>query len=206
MADCKNAGLKVHEAGVLEGDENGYFLPIMLVDNPPESARIVREERETSFLYFASPYSRKVAEFGPIAPLIKWADEEEVIRLASASSPPFSPLDSLADCTLVDGTHHGLGASVWGTDVARVQRIAGRLDAGMVWMNQTQSVHPLMGFGGHKVRPPFVLFACKYGATNGHAVVVGGRCRGRKTRPTRVDKCNDDGREKQELTLDHARL
>ncbi|EUC62628.1 NAD-dependent aldehyde dehydrogenase family protein [Rhizoctonia solani AG-3 Rhs1AP] len=45
---------------------NGLFIPISIVDNPPDDSRIVREE-----------------PFGPIVPLMKWSDEAEVIRRAN---------------------------------------------------------------------------------------------------------------------------
>ena len=47
MADCKARRYKIAfqgEAGA--GDRKGYFIPITIVDNPPDEARIVREERE----------------------------------------------------------------------------------------------------------------------------------------------------------------
>lgn len=55
----------------LGGDINpnptdGLFIPVSIVDNPPEDSKIVREE-----------------PFGPIVPLLKWSDEQDVIRRAS---------------------------------------------------------------------------------------------------------------------------
>ena len=51
-----------------EIDRPGYFLPLTLVDNPPEDSRIVQEE-----------------QFGPILPLLKWTDEADVVARANAS-------------------------------------------------------------------------------------------------------------------------
>ncbi|CAE6466140.1 unnamed protein product [Rhizoctonia solani] len=45
---------------------NGLFIPVSIVDNPPDDSIIVREE-----------------PFGPIVPLMKWSDEAEVIRRAN---------------------------------------------------------------------------------------------------------------------------
>lgn len=42
------------------------FVPVTLVDNPPEDSRLVQEE-----------------QFGPILPLLKWVDEADVVRRAS---------------------------------------------------------------------------------------------------------------------------
>src|SRR3954451_15787192 len=60
--------------------------------------------------------------FGPVVPIIEVEDEEEAVRLANDSS-------------------FGLGASVWTLDRARGQRIAGRLEAGMVWLNDHMYSH-----------------------------------------------------------------
>lgn len=85
-----------------------------LVDNRPEESRIVQEE-----------------PFGPILPVLKWRDEDEVVARANAS--PF-----------------GLGASVWGSDLVAVERIGARLDAGTVWLNELRQYWPHQAFGGHK--------------------------------------------------------
>lgn len=77
--------------------------------------------------------SRIIAEepFGPIVPTQPWSDEEEVIRRAN-------------------GTNTGLGACVWGRDVARAERIARRLQAGSVFVNSFEKPTPQAVFGGHK--------------------------------------------------------
>ena len=69
--------------------------------------------------------------FGPILPLLKWSDEEDVIQRAN-------------------DTRYGLGASVWGRDLEAVQRIGSRLDAGTVWLNEIHQYSPYQAFGGHK--------------------------------------------------------
>jgi aldehyde dehydrogenase (NAD+) len=95
-------------------DRPGYFLPLTLVDNPPETARIVQEE-----------------QFGPILPLIKFDDVEDVIARAN---------DSL----------YGLGGSVWSGDTDRALAIGSRLETGNVFINQGQAIYPHSPFGGHK--------------------------------------------------------
>jgi acyl-CoA reductase-like NAD-dependent aldehyde dehydrogenase len=58
----------------------------------------------------------KEETFGPTLPVVKVADEEEAIRLANDSA-------------------YGLSATVWTTDLQRGERIARRLDAGAVNIN-----------------------------------------------------------------------
>ncbi|ELU42215.1 aldehyde dehydrogenase [Rhizoctonia solani AG-1 IA] len=72
--------------------------------------------------------------FGPIVPLLKWSDEADVIKRAS-------------EC---NDTNMGLAASVWGKDLAAVQRIAKQIEAGVVCMNERNPVTPFSSFGGHK--------------------------------------------------------
>lgn len=58
--------------GVTEGyqpeETNGLFIPVTLIDNPPEDSRIVREE-----------------QFGPVLPLLRWSNEADVIARANDS-------------------------------------------------------------------------------------------------------------------------
>ncbi|MCA9965966.1 MAG: aldehyde dehydrogenase family protein [Anaerolineales bacterium] len=71
--------------------------------------------------------------FGPILPIMKVADISQAVRLANDS-------------------YLGLGASVWGQDVARAERVAQRLETGSVNINDTV-VHfaiPHLPFGGVK--------------------------------------------------------
>jgi aldehyde dehydrogenase (NAD+) len=49
-------------------DVPGYFVPVTIIDNPPEDSRIVQEE-----------------QFGPVLPLIKFGDVEDAIARANAS-------------------------------------------------------------------------------------------------------------------------
>jgi acyl-CoA reductase-like NAD-dependent aldehyde dehydrogenase len=113
IADAKSRGYKF----LIGGDASpapGYFVPITIIDNPPEDARIVQEE-----------------QFGPVLPLMKFADIDEAIARANDTS-------------------YGLGASVWSTDLARAQEIASQLQAGTVWINESQHLSPHAAFGGHK--------------------------------------------------------
>jgi aldehyde dehydrogenase (NAD+) len=67
IADAKAKGYDF----ILGGDvaeTPGYFVPISIIDNPPEDSRIVQEE-----------------QFGPVLPLLKFDNIEEAIRRANAS-------------------------------------------------------------------------------------------------------------------------
>ena len=92
----------------------GYFVPVTILDNPPEEARIVQEE-----------------QFGPVLPLMKFQQVDDVIDRANA-------------------TEYGLGASVWTADIQRAEEIATKLQAGTIWINESQHLSPHAAFGGHK--------------------------------------------------------
>jgi succinate-semialdehyde dehydrogenase/glutarate-semialdehyde dehydrogenase len=69
--------------------------------------------------------------FGPVAPVLAVADEEEALRVAN---------DSI----------FGLGGSVWTRDLERGERVARRLEAGTVFVNSIVKSDPRMPFGGVK--------------------------------------------------------
>lgn len=95
-------------------DGPGYFIPISIVDNPPDDARVVTEEA-----------------FGPVLPLLKYDDLDEVIARANNS-------DS------------GLGGSIWSNDIEMAREIGKRLHTGTVWINEMYAFLPNAPFGGHK--------------------------------------------------------
>jgi acyl-CoA reductase-like NAD-dependent aldehyde dehydrogenase len=70
-------------------------------------------------------------QFGPALPIIRYHDVEEAIAKANASSM-------------------GLGGSVWGSDLEAAKRIAGRIEAGSVWINKHGAIQPNAPFGGVK--------------------------------------------------------
>ena len=114
FADCHVNGYTFALGGEIDETATGWFVPVSLVDNPPDDSRIVREE-----------------PFGPILPLMKWSDEADVIARAN-------------------DTIYGLGASVWGKDLAAIERIGQQLEAGTVWLNEVHQYSPFQAFGGHK--------------------------------------------------------
>ena len=64
--DCKANGYTFALGGDIDPDAAGWFVPVTLVDNPPEDSRLVAEE-----------------PFGPILPLLRWSDEADVIERAN---------------------------------------------------------------------------------------------------------------------------
>lgn len=93
---------------------NGLFIPISLVDNPPENSKIVQEE-----------------PFGPIVPLLKWSDEADVIKRASEYALVLSLFQEMnIGGAFLDDTNLGLSAYVWGKDIDSVERIAKQIQAG----------------------------------------------------------------------------
>ena len=69
--------------------------------------------------------------FGPVTQLYRAHDEDEAVEIANSS--PF-----------------GLGGSVFSADAAHAQRLARRLDTGMVYINQPTGVKADIPFGGVK--------------------------------------------------------
>ncbi|MGY4709112.1 aldehyde dehydrogenase [Mycolicibacterium sp. CBM1] len=69
--------------------------------------------------------------FGPVAVVIPFDDEAEAVQMAN-------------------NNRYGLGAGVWTTDVARAHRVAERIVAGMVWVNDHHRLEPSLPWGGVK--------------------------------------------------------
>jgi acyl-CoA reductase-like NAD-dependent aldehyde dehydrogenase len=101
-------------AGGSAMDRPGYFIEPTIVRDIKEGSRLVDEE-----------------QFGPVLPVIKYSDNDDVIRRANA-------------------TNYGLGASVWSSDTARAHKVASRIEAGTVWINKHLDMAPHIPFGGAK--------------------------------------------------------
>jgi acyl-CoA reductase-like NAD-dependent aldehyde dehydrogenase len=112
IASAREAGYPVLQGEAPTGD--GFFVPVTLIDNPADDARVVVEEA-----------------FGPVLPLLRFTDIEDVIARANAAD-------------------YGLGATIWSSDVEVAQRIAMRIEAGSVWINSPGMPTPYAPFAGHK--------------------------------------------------------
>ena len=69
--------------------------------------------------------------FGPVAAITTCDDADDAVRLANQS-------------------RYGLGASIWTTDSARAEELAGRLEAGCVFINGIVKSDARLPFGGVK--------------------------------------------------------
>jgi succinate-semialdehyde dehydrogenase / glutarate-semialdehyde dehydrogenase len=96
-----------------EGTTGTYFAPALL-DHVPLDARVVREEI-----------------FGPIAPIVRWSDEAELLSHVNASE-------------------YGLAAYLFTRDLDRARRIAERLEHGMIGVNRGVLSDVAAPFGGVK--------------------------------------------------------
>jgi acyl-CoA reductase-like NAD-dependent aldehyde dehydrogenase len=70
LDDIRTRGYKVALGGEVDLDRPGYFIPVTVVDNPPEDAIIVREE-----------------QFAPIVPIIAYDEVDDVV--ARVNDSPF---------------------------------------------------------------------------------------------------------------------
>ncbi len=113
LEDAKANQLTLIQGGEIRNN-GGYFVPVTIVDNPPENSRVVQEEA-----------------FGPILPMLKFSDIDDVIDRANA-------------------TDYGLGGTVWCGDPDKALRIARRLETGTVWVNQLLNLRPDTPFAGRK--------------------------------------------------------
>jgi aldehyde dehydrogenase (NAD+) len=109
----KSEGATVHLGGDRNGTE-GYFINPTIFTNTKPNMRIVQEEI-----------------FGPVGVVIKFEDEDDVIRQAN-------------------DTVYGLAAAVFSQNINRALTTAHRLKAGTAWVNCVNQLHANVPFGGFK--------------------------------------------------------
>ena len=93
---------------------NGSFMKPTLIVNATNDMRVAQEEI-----------------FGPVAVVIKFKTEEEVIAMAN---------DSV----------YGLGGAVWTRDINRAIRVARAIETGRMWVNTYNQIPSGAPFGGYK--------------------------------------------------------
>lgn len=113
----KEEGAKVLCGGVQakEGElEKGCFLRPTLLGDVTNDMRVAQEEI-----------------FGPVACIIKFKTEEEVLAMANDSA-------------------YGLGGAVWTRDINRALRVARGVETGRIWVNTYNAIPEGAPFGGCK--------------------------------------------------------
>ena len=99
----------------IEGElGKGEFVEPTLIEAGSNNARVAQEEI-----------------FGPVATVIKFKTEEEVIKMANDSE-------------------YGLGGAVWSKDINRCLRVSNALETGRVWVNCYNRLPAGAPFGGYK--------------------------------------------------------
>ncbi|MGB1463369.1 MAG: aldehyde dehydrogenase family protein, partial [Parvibaculales bacterium] len=104
IEDGRANGTIVAGGEVPEG--KGYFIPPTIVRDIDDDSRLVSEE-----------------QFGPVLPVIKYDDIDDVIERANNSD-------------------YGLGGSVWSSDIDRAYEVAKKVDSGTIWVNKHADLPP----------------------------------------------------------------
>lgn len=112
LEDAKASGKVIAGGEVRAG--KGYFISPTIVRDVQDGQKIVDEE-----------------QFGPILPVIRFDDIDDVIARANNSE-------------------YGLGGSVHGADVDKATEVAGRIDSGTIWVNQQLNIGPHIPMAGFK--------------------------------------------------------
>jgi succinate-semialdehyde dehydrogenase/glutarate-semialdehyde dehydrogenase len=113
VADAIAKGAKVVTGGAAHSRGGRFYQPTVLA-NINEDMLCMREET-----------------FGPVAPVVKFTDEAEVIRLAN-------------------NTDYGLASYFYSRDIGRIFRVAEALEYGMVGVNTGLISNEMAPFGGVK--------------------------------------------------------
>ncbi|MDR1216311.1 MAG: aldehyde dehydrogenase family protein [Treponema sp.] len=113
----KQEGAKVIVGGeriTSDGLDKGFFIQPTLLADVTNNMRVAQEEI-----------------FGPVAVIIKFKTEDEVVKMAN---------DSI----------YGLGGAVWTRDLNRAIRVSRAIETGRMWVNTYNSIPAGAPFGGYK--------------------------------------------------------
>lgn len=115
--EAKSEGAKIACGGerITEGElAKGCFMKPTLIVDVTNDMKIAQEEI-----------------FGPVACVIKFKDEDKVIRMANDS-------------------RYGLGGAVWTRDINRAIRVCRGIETGRMWVNTYNAIPAGAPFGGYK--------------------------------------------------------
>lgn len=112
-------------------------LDAQVADAVRQGAKVLTGGRREGPFYLptlvtGAPQSSKIVQeenFGPLLPVIKVADDAEAVRLMNDS-------------------RYGLTASVWTSDTERAARMAGELNAGVIFQNRCDFIDPALPWSG----------------------------------------------------------
>ena len=113
LEDARSSGSRIATGGERLGNLGNFFAPTVLTDVPPE-ARIMREE-----------------PFGPVAPVSRFRDTDEVVARANALP-------------------YGLSSFLFTGSAKTARTVSSALEAGMVAINSATLSLPQAPFGGVK--------------------------------------------------------
>ncbi|MCK0508823.1 aldehyde dehydrogenase family protein [Aromatoleum anaerobium] len=113
VEDARAQGARILSGGKARTGCGFFFEPTVIAD-AKDGMRVVDEE-----------------QFGPVLPVIRYSDIEEVIARANDNE-------------------NGLGGSIWSKDRAKAAELALRLECGTAWVNEHGAVQPDAPFGGVK--------------------------------------------------------
>ncbi|KON80052.1 aldehyde dehydrogenase family protein [Azoarcus sp. PA01] len=113
VEDARAQGARILSGGKARAGGGFFFEPTVIAD-AKDGMRVVDEE-----------------QFGPVLPVIRYSDLEEVIARANDNE-------------------NGLGGSIWSKDRAKAAELALRLECGTAWVNEHGAVQPDAPFGGVK--------------------------------------------------------
>lgn len=114
---CKKEGAKVAvggEAYTVNGCDKGAFVKPTLLTDVTNDMRVAQEEI-----------------FGPVGVVIKFKNEEELLKM-------------------VNDSEYGLGGGIFTQDITKALRVARSMETGRVWINTYNQIPAGSPFGGYK--------------------------------------------------------